>query len=240
MDGYFDRTERLLGSSACEKLQRAHVAIFGLGGVGSYTAEALARSGVGALTLIDHDKVSPSNINRQLYALHSTVGQYKTEVAKQRIADINPHCRVTVLPYFYTPEKRDMFFINKYTYICDAIDTVSAKLDIVCCAKNAGIPVISCMGTGNKRHPELLRITDIYKTEVCPLARVMRRECKKRNISNLTVVYSSEQPCAAADNRFNPENHKPIPASVVYVPATAGLLMASKIIEDIINEPNII
>lgn len=240
MDAIFDRTERLLGSKACKRLQEAHVAVFGLGGVGSYTAEALARSGIGALTLVDHDIVSITNINRQLYALHSTIGQYKTDVAKQRIADINPACRVTAIQAFYTPENRDYFFKNRYTYICDAIDTVSAKLDLVTYANEQSIPIISCMGTGNKRHPELLRITDIYKTEVCPLARVMRRECKKRNISNLTVVYSSEQPCAAADNRFNPENHKPIPASVVYVPATAGLLMASKIIEDIINESNII
>ena len=236
MDAIFDRTERLLGSKACKRLQEAHVAVFGLGGVGSYTAEALARSGIGALTLVDHDIVSITNINRQLYALHSTIGQYKTDVAKQRITDINPDCRVTAIQAFYTPENRDYFFKNRYTYVCDAIDTVSAKLDLVTYANEQSIPIISCMGTGNKRRPELLRISDIYHTAACPLARVMRRECRKRKISHLTVVYSPEIPDTAETTVLDAESRKPIPASIVYVPATAGLLLASKIIDDIINE----
>ena len=234
MEAFTDRTEMLIGSGAMDRLRSSHIAVFGLGGVGSYAAEALARSGVGELTLVDRDRIDISNINRQLYALHSTVGEWKTELAKERVLNINPDCRVHTICDFYLPETREKFFDTSYTYICDAIDTVTAKIDLIVAAKEKGIPLISCMGTGNKLHPERLEIADIYQTHTCPLARVLRRELKKRGIERQTVVFSSEKPFTAQEAGLDPETQKPIPASMIFVPAAAGLLMASQIVQDII------
>lgn len=231
---FTDRTRNLIGEEALARLKKTHIAVFGLGGVGSYLTEALARSGVGELTLIDKDQINVTNINRQLYALQSTIGQLKTEVARKRIADINPDCKVHTISQFYLPENREIFFLAHYDYICDAIDTVTAKIDLVLTAKEKNIPLISCMGTGNKYHPEQLKIADIYQTHTCPLARVMRHELKKRGISDQPVVFSTEEP-HADKKAIDPITHKPIPASMSFVPAAAGLLMASKVICDIIK-----
>lgn len=225
----------MIGKAALEKLNRSHVAVFGLGGVGSFAAEALARGGVGTLTLIDKDTVSPSNINRQLYALHSTVGKEKTEVAAQRIRDINPDCIIHIITGFYLPENREDFHLRDYDYICDAIDNVTAKIDLIVKGKEYGVPVISCMGTGNKLCPELLRIADISETSGCPLARVMRRELKKRGITRQTVVFSPEIPIKSAQNEIDAESGKNLPASISFTPPVAGFLMASKAIRDLIS-----
>lgn len=229
MDSMYTRTEMLIGEKATEKLKNSHVAVFGLGGVGSYAVEALARSGIGRLTLIDNDEVAVSNINRQLYALVSTVGQAKTEAAKNRIADINPNCTVKTIKEFCLPENIDIFFEDNYDFVVDAIDTVSAKLAIAQRCDSRGIHLISSMGTGNKLHPELFRISDIYKTEVCPLCRVMRRELKDRGINKLNVVWSPEQPHRDAESGRTP-------ASIAFVPSCAGLLMASYVIQSLISE----
>ena len=232
MDGLFQRTTMLLGEEAMQRLQNSHVIVFGLGGVGSYTAEALCRSGVGALTLVDNDTVSLSNRNRQLYALSSTVGRLKTEVARDRLADINPDCRVTIRSAFYLPENAEEFFTQRYDYIADAIDTVSAKLDLAERAARSGTPIISCMGTGNKLDPSRLRISDIYQTSVCPLCRVMRAELRKRGVRRLNVVWSDEVPlkpqtvCAEGGKRA-------VPGSTAFVPPAAGMLMAGRIILDL-------
>lgn len=223
----FSRTEALIGREALEKLKNSSVIVFGIGGVGSYTAEALARAGVGKITVVDGDKISPSNINRQLYALHSTVGMMKTDVAKDRISDINPDCEVTPLGIFYTKENEDAVDFSKYSYVVDAIDTVTSKLLIICKSKSLGVPVISSMGTGNKLCPEAFTVDDIYKTSVCPLARVMRRELKKRNIPSLKVLYSKEEPKT---------NGERTPSSISYAPSVAGLIIASEVIKDIINK----
>lgn len=190
----FLRTEMLLGPEGMEQLKHARVAIFGIGGVGGYVAEALARSGVGAFELIDHDTVAPSNLNRQIIALESTVGRYKTEVMKERIAQINPEAEVEVRECFFLPENADTFDFARYSYVVDAVDTVTAKLELVMRAQAAGVPVISSMGTGNKLNPAMLQVADIYKTKVCPLAKVMRRELKARGVKHLKVVYSEELP----------------------------------------------
>ena len=235
MGGIYSRTAMLLGEAAMEKLRRSHVAVFGLGGVGSFAAEALARSGVGKLTLVDSDTVSASNRNRQLYALESTTGLAKTEVARARLADIRPDCRVQTIQGFYLPENADDFFDGDYDYIADAVDTVSAKLDLCQRAVRTGVPIISCMGTGNKLHPERLRISDISKTSICPLCRVMRRELRVRGIRHLTVVWSDEAPltplCSGGDSM-----RRGLPGSTPFVPAAAGMLMASKIILDLVGE----
>ncbi len=223
----FSRTEALIGREALEKLKNSSVIVFGIGGVGSYTAEALARAGVGKITVVDGDKISPSNINRQLYALHSTVGMMKTDVAKDRILDINPDCEVTALGIFYTKENEDAVDFSKYSYVVDAIDTVTSKLLIICKSKSLGVPVISSMGTGNKLCPEAFTVDDIYKTSVCPLARVMRRELKKRNIPSLKVLYSKEEPKT---------NGERTPSSISYAPSVAGLIIVSEVIKDIINK----
>lgn len=225
----FSRTEALIGREAVEKLKNSSVIVFGIGGVGSYTAEALARAGVGAITVVDGDKISPSNINRQLYALHSTVGMMKVDVAKQRINDINPDCHVTPVGIFYTQENEDAVDLSSYSYVVDAIDTVTSKLLIICKAKAQGVPVISSMGTGNKLCPEEFTVDDIYKTSVCPLARVMRRELKKRNIDSLKVLYSKEEPKT---------NGERTPSSISFSPSVAGLLIASEVIKDIVNTNN--
>lgn len=235
----FVRTEMLLGAETMEKLQNAHVAIFGVGGVGGYVAEALARSGVGKFDLIDNDTVALSNINRQIIATHSSVGKYKVDVMKERILDINPNAEVMVHKCFFLPENSGEFDFSKYTYIVDAIDTVTAKLELIVRADEVGVPIISSMGTGNKLDPTRLEVSDIYKTEVCPLARVMRTELKKRGIKNLKVVYSKEQPIKRAKNnkeQITSENTgriRDVPGSVAFVPSVAGLIIAGQVIEDI-------
>ena len=231
------RTAALLGMSALDKLHAAHVAVFGIGGVGGYVCEALARAGVGELTLIDNDTVSLSNLNRQIVALHSTVGRPKTEVMAQRIADINPGCIVHTVNDFYLPEHADRFPLEHYSYIVDAIDTVSAKIDLAVRATALGIPLISSMGTANKLSPMGFTVTDLAKTTGCPLARVMRRELKQRGITHLKVVYSQESVASpAADAPALPSNgNRTPPASLPYVPGAAGLLLASCVVQDLIR-----
>lgn len=232
MPDAFSRERMLLGDEAVERLQRSHVIVFGLGGVGSFAVEALARAGVGALTLVDHDTVDLTNLNRQLFALHSTLGRLKAEVAAERVRDINPDCRVQVIPAFYLPEHADAFFNKRYDYIVDAIDTVSAKIDLACRAQALGIPIISCMGTGNKLDPSRFEIADLYHTQVCPLCRVMRRELKKRAVRALRVVYSREEPLKPAPCGEETEK-RAVPGSVSFVPPAAGLLLASEVIRSL-------
>lgn len=227
----FSRAELLLGEEALEKLRSARVALFGIGGVGSFAAEALARGGVGHITLVDGDTVSITNINRQLIALHSTVGKEKTAVMAERIADISPETEVETYPVVYGAENRDLLDFSTYDYVIDAIDTVTSKLILIEEAKKAGVPVISCMGTGNKFHPERFEVTDISKTSVCPLAKVMRKELKVRGIKNVKVVYSKEEPQKPAES---PETGKrQIPGSLSFVPPGAGLLLAGEVIRHI-------
>ncbi len=238
MDDRFSRTELLLGKSALDKLKSSRVAVFGIGGVGSYVVEALARSGIGALDLIDDDKVSVSNINRQLIAIENTVGRYKTEVAKERILQINPNIDVKTYNTFFLPENSKEFDFSKYDYIVDAIDTVTAKLELAVCAKAANVPIISSMGTGNKLDPTAFEVTDIFKTSVCPLAKVMRHELKKRGIDKLKVVYSKEVPMIPLeDTTEDASSHKKrqTPGSISFVPSVAGLIIAGEVIKDIVN-----
>ena len=213
-------------------MHNAKVAVFGVGGVGGYVVEALARSGVGGLTLIDPDRVSESNINRQIIALSSTVGQYKTHAAKARVMDIHPDCKVETLEIFYSPDVTDFDF-SSFDYVVDAVDTVSAKLAIIERAKSANIPVISSMGAGNKLNPTLFEVSDIAKTSVCPLARVMRRELKKRGIDHVKVVYSKEEPLPA--RAVDEESGKAIPASIAFVPSVVGLIIAAEVVKDLIE-----
>ena len=236
MNEIFIRTAQILGEEGFMKLQHASVAVFGLGGVGSHCAEALARSGVGKLFLIDSDAVAPSNINRQSIALISTIGRKKTEVLKEKIADINPECEVYLCESFVLPDNIEEVFSHfpgKLDYIIDAIDTVSAKLALVSYAKETGTPIISSMGTGNKLHPELFKIADINKTNVCPLCRVMRRELKKREISHLKVLYSEEVPRTPQTEGEEKSSGRPAPASIAFVPPVAGLIIAGEVIRDI-------
>ena len=237
MEGAFDRTRLLLGEEAMERLRNSHVAVFGVGGVGSYVVEALARSGVGALTLCDHDTVAPSNLNRQLVALRSTLGREKVDVAAERIREINPDCRVTVHRTFYLPETKDQFDFTEYDYVVDAIDTVTGKLQLILQAKEAGTPVISSMGAGNKLDPTAFRVADLYETSVCPLAKVMRRECRKRGIDRLKVVYSTEEARVPLKDPENPEesaeSRRSTPGSVAFVPSVAGLILAGEVVKDL-------
>ena len=226
MKEQLERTAMLLGEAAVERLQRCHVAIVGLGGVGSYAAEAVARAGVGELTLVDCDTVSVTNLNRQLCALHSTVGRPKTQVTAARLRDINPDAVLHPLELFYTPETRENLLSCRYDYIIDAIDTVSAKTDLIVSAIERGIPIISALGTGNKLHPELLRFADIYETSVCPLARAMRRELRKRGVAAHRVLYSTEEPRGATGR----ENGRNYPGSAAWVPGCAGLMLAGDVI----------
>lgn len=230
----FSRFEMLVGSPNVQKLKDCHIAVFGLGGVGSFVVEALARSGVGKITLVDNDTISITNINRQLFALHSTIDMKKTKVAKNRVLDINPNCIVYTIDEFYLPENAEHFFEHKYDYIVDAIDTVTSKIDLaVRCYKN-DIPLISCMGTGNKLDASLFEICDIYKTKTCPLSRVMRRELKARNIPSLKVLYSPE-PVITPQNVEKTAVQKQIPASSSFVPPVAGMLLAGEVIRDLIK-----
>lgn len=225
------RTELLLGRDGIEKLKNSYIAIFGIGGVGGYTAEALARSGVGKLDLIDNDTVALSNINRQIIALHSTVGRYKVDVMKERIYDINPDAEVNAIRCFFLPENKDEFDFGKYDYIVDAVDTVSAKIAIIEEAKKAGVPVISSMGAGNKLHPEMFELADISKTSVCPLAKIMRNELKKRRITDVKAVYSKEPPIKP--DLIDEKSGKPVPGSISFVPSAAGLIIAGEIIRQL-------
>ena len=223
----FSRTERLIGEDALQKLKNSNIIIFGLGGVGSYTAEALARSGIGKMTVVDKDTVDITNINRQLYALRSTVGKPKAEVAKARILDINPECEITAIQKMYLPENSEDFVLSQYDYIVDAIDNVTAKIDLAVKAEEFDIPIISSMGTGNKLDPAAFKVSDIYKTSVCPLCRVMRTQLKKRGVKKLKVVYSEEMPKTDGERT---------PASISFVPPAAGLIIAGEVIKDIIGQ----
>ena len=233
----FSRTEILLGADAMEKLYKTRVAVFGIGGVGGYTVEALARCGVGALDLIDSDTVSVSNINRQILATHSTVGKLKVEVAKARVLDINPNCDVKTHPCFYLPDTADQFDFTQYDYIVDCIDTVTGKLQLVERAVAVGTPIICSMGTGNKLDPSAFQVADISKTTMCPLARIMRKELKKRGINHLKVVYSQEEALTpvGTEEECALLGKRQIPGSTAFVPGTAGLILAGEVIKDLIK-----
>lgn len=233
MENEFSRTQLLLGEEAMKKLSDARVAVFGIGGVGGYTAEALARSGVGALDLIDNDTVSITNLNRQIIALHSTLGKYKVDVMKERILDINPNASVKTYRCFYLPESRDEFDFSAYNYVVDAVDTVSAKIDLVLKAQESGTRIISSMGAGNKLDPTAFEIADIFSTSVCPLARVMRTELKKRGINRLKVVYSKEKPLSSSEKPAG--SRRSVPGSTAFVPSVVGLIIASEVIKDLIE-----
>lgn len=232
---FLNRTKMLLGEDAVKKCEQASVAVFGLGGVGSYTAEALIRSGIGSITLVDNDKVTKSNINRQLIALQSTVGQKKTDLMRQRIADINPNAEVICHSVFFNEETQGEIFSRQFDYIVDAIDTVSSKLLLIRIAQEKGIPLISCMGTANKLDPTRFRVTDIYKTEMDPLARVMRRELKKLEVKKLKVVCSDEPPIKPILRLEEGKKDRPAPASVSWVPSVAGLILAGEVVRELMN-----
>ena len=232
----FSRTQLMFGKEAMERLSKSRVAVFGIGGVGGYTVEALARSGVGAIDIIDNDKVCLTNINRQIIATHNTIGRYKVDVEAERIAQINPNCKVNVYKTFYMPQTQAEFDFTLYDYVVDAIDTVTGKLTIVENAKKCNTPVISSMGAGNKLDPTAFEVADIYKTSVCPLAKVMRRELKKRGINSLKVVYSKEEPIKPIedleiDNQDSARRE--IPGSNAFVPAVVGLIIAGEVIKDL-------
>ena len=240
MNERFLRTEMILGAPALDKLRRSHVAVFGLGGVGSYAAECLARSGVGTLTLVDQDTVSVANINRQLCALTSTVGQYKAEVAAARVRDIDPDTVVYPICATYDAAHREEFFSRKFDYIVDCIALVSCKLDLIQQARLRGIPILSALGTGNKLEPELLRVTDISKTSGCPLARVMRKELHARGIHHLKVVFSPELPHETQQLEAPSPGRRSVPASVAWVPSVAGLMMGGTVVRDIIEDGGLV
>ncbi len=234
MENQLIRTTMLYGQDNIDILQNKSVCIFGIGGVGSYVAESLARMGIGHLILVDHDQISVSNLNRQIMALHSNIGMYKVDVMKQRIHDINPTIQVTSYKEFYLPNQNQEYLFHNVDYVVDAIDTISAKISIIEYCNQNKIQVISSMGTGNKFNPSKLKITDIYKTSVCPLAKVMRRELKKRNIKKCKVVYSDEIPCTPTIIETN-ENGKITPSSGPFVPSSAGLLIAYQVINDLLT-----
>ena len=233
---FLERTALLFGPEAMERLARSSVAVFGLGGVGGYVVEALARSGVGALDLIDSDTVSLSNRNRQLLATEATLGRSKAAAAAERVHSINPDCRVRCRELFYLPETRDQFDFHDYDYVVDAIDTVTGKLTLIEAAREAGTPIISSMGTGNKTEASLLEVADLYETSVCPLARIMRRECRRRGIEQLKVVYSREKPLRPLEKIRTPEEkgRRDIPGSTAFVPGAAGLILAGEVVKDLI------
>ena len=233
MDARFLRTRMLLGADAMERLEKAHVCVLGLGGVGSWCAEALARSGVGELTLMDQDQVEPSNLNRQAEALESTLGLPKAEAMPQRVLAVNPACRVRPVQGRYEVETREDFFAQRYDYIVDAIDLVSCKLDLIETALRRGVPIISALGTGNKLDASLLRVSDLSKTEGCPLARVVRKELRNRGILHHKVVWSPEEARKADQPEAPPPGRRSVPASVVWVPASAGLLLAGEVVMDL-------
>ena len=250
MPDQFARTQLIYGAEAMKKLASSRIAVFGIGGVGGYAVEALVRSGIGALDLIDDDKVCLTNLNRQIIATRKTVGKYKVDVAKERILDINPDCEVRTYRTFFLPDTSDQFDFTEYDYVIDAIDTVTGKLAIIEKAKNEGVPVISSMGAGNKVNPSMFEVADIYETSICPLAKVMRRECKKRGIDSLKVVYSKEPPsrpledmsvscrqnciCPPGTARKCTER-RDIPGSTAFVPSVVGLIIAGEVINDLVS-----
>lgn len=234
MDDKYSRTQMLIGEKAIQKLMHSRVIVFGAGGVGGYVVEALARSFVGNITVVDSDVVAVSNINRQILATDNTVGRAKVDVAKERILSINPQCKVECIQRFFLPQDLSDIDFTQYDYIVDAIDTVSTKLELCKIAQENNIEIISSMGTGNKLHPEMLQVSDIYKTSVCPLSRAIRNLCKKNNIKKLRVVYSTEEPIKNSEQVF--ENDKPIVASSAFVPACAGLIIAAEVVRDLIKE----
>lgn len=254
METQFSRTELLIGAENIERLKKARVAVFGIGGVGGYVVEALARSGIGALDLIDNDTVALSNLNRQIIATHRTIGMPKTQAARERILEINPDCVVTCHEVFYLPETKDRFDFSQYDYVVDAIDTVSGKISLVMQAKKAGVPVICAMGAGNKMNPSAFKVADIYQTAVCPLAKVMRRELKKRGVKKLKVVYSEEvaltpqtieaeatektAECLTAEEKAQiaAPRKRQTPGSNAFVPAVAGLILAGEVVRDLIKD----
>lgn len=248
MPDQFSRSRLLLGGEAMEKLKNAFVAVFGIGGVGSYAAEALVRGGVGALALFDDDRVCLTNLNRQIIATRETVGKPKVEAMRDRILSINPDCRVELHPCFYTPQNADAFDLTRYDYVIDAVDTVSAKLELIARAQKGNVPIVSCMGAGNKLDPTKFEVADIYSTSVCPLARVMRRECRARGIEHLKVVYSKEPPLTPLDDdtascrnhcvcppgtKRKCEERRAIPGSVSFVPPVAGFILAGEVMKDL-------
>ena len=235
----FIRTELLIGKEAVKKLNNSRVAVFGIGGVGGHCAEALVRSGVGTIDIVDNDVIAESNINRQIVALHSTIGRYKTEVMKERLLDINPDVKVNEYRCFFLPENASQFPFDKYDYVVDAVDTVTAKIAIIMAAQEHGTPVISSMGAGNKLHPEMFEIADIYKTSVCPLAKVMRQELKKRGVKKLKCVYSKEEPLQPTEESFGGElpapdaSRRSVPGSSAFTPSVAGLIIAGEVIRSL-------
>ena len=238
MSEQFTRTELLYGKESTEIFKKSRVAVFGIGGVGGYTAEALARCGIGTLDLIDSDKVVESNLNRQIIALHSTIGMYKVDAAKQRIHDINPDCTVNTYKTFYLPETADEFDFTQYDYVVDAIDTVTGKIGLITQAKSCGTPIISAMGAGNKLDPSRFEVADIYSTSVCPLAKVMRKELRVRGIDSLKVVYSKEVPLTPlSSSETDPSSsRRQTPGSTPFTPSVAGLIIASEVINDIFKK----
>ena len=244
----FSRTQLLVGKEAIDKFRNARVAVFGIGGVGGYVCEGLVRSGIGAFDLIDDDKVCLTNLNRQIIATRKTVGKYKADVMKERILEINPDCQVEVHKCFFLPENADEFHFEDYDYVVDAVDTVTAKIEIIMKAQEKGVPVISCMGAGNKLEPSMFQVADIYKTKVCPLAKVMRRELKKRGIKKLKVVYSEEKPVRPLEDmaiscrtncicppgaQHKCTERRVIPGSTAFVPSVVGLIIAGEVVKDL-------
>ncbi|MDR1701261.1 MAG: tRNA threonylcarbamoyladenosine dehydratase [Sporomusaceae bacterium] len=234
----FERTALLIGAAGLEKLQKSKVAVFGIGGVGSFAAEALARVGVGFLTLVDYDLISLTNLNRQIHATHQTVGKMKTTVMKERILDINPAAKVVAIEKMCTAENVSELVENSYDYIIDAIDMVSSKISLIVCAKSKGVPIISSMGAGNKLDAAKFEVADIYQTSVCPLAKVVRQELKKRGVPALKVVYSKENPRQFLPAADNPAAKKPrLPGSVSFVPPVAGFILAGEVVKDLLAQP---
>ena len=238
MDEMFSRTKSLIGANAVNKLAQSSVAVFGIGGVGSYAVEALVRSGIGKIDLIDNDNYSISNINRQLYANLNTLNKPKVDTAKEHIAGINPNCVVNTYNIFYAKENLHLIELTKYDYVIDAIDTVSSKIELIVQTKLANVPIISSMGAGNKLHPEMFEISDIYKTSVCPLAKTMRYELKKRGVKSLKVVFSKEKPIKFESDEAQIGNKRIVPGSISFVPSAVGLIIAGEVIRDLIDLNN--
>lgn len=235
MSENFSRTKLLIGENALQKLQNSSVIVFGIGGVGGYVVEALARSGVGSIDIVDNDKIAPSNLNRQIVALNSTLGQNKVDVAESRMLDINPNLKIKKFQVFYTEETKDIFDFSKYDYIIDAIDTVKSKISLIEQSKKYNIPIICSMGAGNKLDPTAFKVSDISKTTVCPLAKAIRLELKKKNIKDVKVVYSTETPIKPKEIIIEDSKKRQTPSSIAFVPSVAGLIIAGEVIKDLIK-----
>lgn len=235
MENIFARTQLLLGKNGMTKLSESRIIVFGIGGVGSYVVEALARSGIGSIDIVDNDKVCLTNINRQIIATHTTLGKDKVDAAKERILDINPKCKVTTFKTFYLPETAELIDFSKYDYVVDAIDTIAGKMEIIKRAEQNNVSVISCMGTGNKLDPTGFVIADIYKTSVCPLAKIIRKLCKENEIKKLKVVYSKEEPISHKEVSEEKSNKRQTPGSIAFVPSVAGLIIAGEVVKDLLK-----